>query len=90
MVEYKKPSELQTEKQKTKAVKQELEVAQKLGSKLLIVTDTKDTLWVNALNGDFIVDEKNNILKKNFDKDDPETAKIISKVLSSVSKKFKK
>ena len=90
VIEYKKPSELQTEKQKTKAVKQELEVAQKLGSKLLIVTDTKDTLWVNALSGDFIVDEKNNILKKNFDKNDPETAKIISKVLSSVSKKNSK
>ena len=66
VIEYKKPSEFQTEKQKAKAIKQEIEVAQKLGSKLLIVTDTKDTIWINALNGDFVIDEKDNLLKKNL------------------------
>lgn len=90
VIEYKKPSEFQTEKQKAKAIKQEIEVAQKLGSKLLIVTDTKDTIWINALNGDFVIDEKDNLLKKKFDKDDPETPKVISKVLASISKENSK
>lgn len=52
----------------------------------MIVTDTKETIWINALNGDFVVDEKGNVLKKNFDRNDPETPKIISKILSSISK----
>ena len=79
VIEYKKPSEFQTEKQKAKAIKQEIEVAQKLGSKLLIVTDTKDTIWINALNGDFVIDEKDNLLKKNLIKMTQKLQKLYQK-----------
>ena len=38
VIEYKKPSEFRTKEQKTKAIKQEIEVAQKLGSKIFIAS----------------------------------------------------
>jgi type I restriction enzyme M protein len=86
VIEYKKPSELQTEKQKTKAIDQELKVAKKLGSRLYIVTDTKDTLWINTLNGEFIRNENDVVLTDNFDRENPKTAKLIQKILSSIDK----
>ena len=48
VVEYKKPSEFKTIAQKNKAIKQELEVARKLGANIIIATDTKETVWVNV------------------------------------------
>lgn len=48
VVEYKKPSEFQTNAQKDKAIKQELEVAKKLGASIIVATDTKKTVWVNV------------------------------------------
>ncbi len=56
IIENKKPSEFKTKKQKEMAIKQELKIAEKL-TKLLIVTDTKETLWINALNGERIRNE---------------------------------
>jgi len=86
IVEYKKPSELKTEKQKTKAIEQELKVAKKLGSRVYIVTDTKDTLWINAMNGEFISKEDGSILADNFDRESPKTSELIQKILSSINK----
>jgi hypothetical protein len=48
VIEYKRPSEFNT---KEKAILQEIEVAKKIGCKLVIVTDTQETIWVNALTG---------------------------------------
>ena len=53
VIEYKQPSELSTEIQIKKAIKQELEVA-KLLCKLLIVTDGTKTYWINSFNGEEI------------------------------------
>ena len=47
VIEYKKPSEFKTNVQKQRAVKQEIKVAQKLGARILIATDTQDGVWVN-------------------------------------------
>ena len=57
VVEYKQPQDLRTEKDVAKAIKQEIDVAKAL-CKILIVTDSMKSFWVNALNGDFIKDNK--------------------------------
>lgn len=56
VIEYKKPSGFKTAAQKSKAIKQELEVARKLNAHIIIVTDIKDTVWVNVLTGNKIKD----------------------------------
>jgi hypothetical protein len=56
VIEYKRPAELKTPKQIKAAIAQEIGVAKKL-CKILIVTDSKKSIWVNALNGNRIVEE---------------------------------
>ena len=56
VVEYKPPSELRTARQIKSAIEQELEVAKQL-CKLLVVTTGTRTIWVNARNGNRVVDE---------------------------------
>ena len=56
VVEYKQPTELRTEQQIEAAIGQELAVAKAL-CKLLIVTDSTKTFWINALNGQRITDQ---------------------------------
>lgn len=66
VVEYKQPSELKTDAQINKAIKQEIEVARHL-CKLLIVTSGKKSIWINALNGERILTENGEELKQVFD-----------------------
>jgi type I restriction-modification system DNA methylase subunit len=84
IIENKKPSEFKTWEQKDKAIKQELKVAKKL-TKLLIVTDTKETIWINALNGETIKDEKCNELKQIFNPKDSDIIDLINKINESIS-----
>lgn len=65
VVEFKTPENFRTEKQVQKAYKQELETAKAL-CKILIVTDGTSTLWINALNGERIVDGQNNPVVATF------------------------
>ena len=65
VVEYKPPQELRAERDLAEAIKQEIDVAKALG-KILIVTDSTKTYWVNALNGDFIKDNSGNDLRTVF------------------------
>jgi hypothetical protein len=76
VIEYKKPSEFKTKTQQNKAINQEIEVARKLGSKIIIATYRKDTVWVNVETGKRIKDEDGNELKNDFDSKDE---KIIDK-----------
>lgn len=85
VIEYKKPSEFKTKAQQQKAINQELEVAQKLDCKILIATDTKDTVWVNALTGKRICDEKGKELKDKFDPKGEKIAALIEKVNYSIN-----
>ena len=57
VVEYKQPRELRTNRDVTRAITQEIDVAQAL-CKLLIVTDSTKSYWVNALNGERIRDNQ--------------------------------
>jgi type I restriction-modification system DNA methylase subunit len=79
IIEYKQPSEFNTKAKQDKAIRQEIEVAKKLGCKLIIATDTKESVWVNALTGKRIKDDKNAELKVNFD---PHNVKMVSLIES--------
>jgi len=85
IIEYKKPTEFNTKAKQDKAIKQEIEVAKKLDCKLIIATDTKETVWVNALTGKRIKDESNHELKANFNPKDEKIVALIEKVNYSIN-----
>ena len=85
IIEYKKPSEFKTKQQQNKAILQEIEVAKKLDSKLIIATDTKETVWVNSFTGKRIKDEKGNELKTNFNPNDEKIVELIEKINYSIN-----
>lgn len=85
IIEYKKPSEFKTKKQKEKAIKQEIEVAKKLRTNIIIATDTVETIWINVNTGNQIVDEKGNPLKQLFDPKDENIPKLIEKIIYSIN-----
>lgn len=85
IVEYKKPSEFNTKAKQDKAIKQEIEVAKKLDCKLIIATDTKDSVWVNALTGKRIKDESNHELKVHFNPLDEKVVSLIEKINYSIN-----
>ena len=65
VVEYKQPSELRTETDVKRAIAQEIEVAKAL-CKVLIVTDSTKSYWVNAVNGELIKDNIGEEIKTVF------------------------
>ncbi len=85
VIEYKKPSEFRTKVQKEKAIKQELEVAKKLGASIIIATDTKDSIWVNTQTGNRIKDEQGLDVVFNFDPKDEKLPKLIEKIKYSIN-----
>ncbi len=85
IIEYKKPAEFKTKAQKNKAIKQELEVARKIGANLVIATDTKETIWVNTITGNRIKDENNIEIKDNFNPKDEKTVSLIEKIIQSIN-----
>jgi len=70
---------------KNKGIKQEINVAKKLGAHIIIATDTKDTIWVNVLTGNKIKDEKGNFIKHNFDPKDENLPSLIEKIKYSIN-----
>lgn len=86
VVENKDVSKFKTIKQKQDAIQQGLEVAKILEAKILIVTDTTETLWINALNGEEILDEKGRVIKEKFDKNNPDLAIVVQKIYESIDK----
>ena len=85
VIEYKTPKEFKTEAQKNKAIQQEIEVAKKLGAKIFIATDTKETVWVNALTDNRIGDENGKEIKKVFDPKDEKVTELIKKIYESIN-----
>jgi type I restriction enzyme M protein len=85
VIEYKKPSEFKTEVQKQKAIDQEVEVAQKLGAKIFIATDTQEAVWVNALTKNRIGDENGKEIKTLFDPKNEKIADILKKIYESIN-----
>lgn len=87
IIEFKQPKEFKTGAQKQKAIDQEIEVAHKLGAKIIIATDTVDTLWVNALTGEKITDEKGNQITTQFVITDENLPSLIEKINYSINEK---
>lgn len=87
VIEYKKPSEFKTESQQKKAIKQEIDVARKLGAKIFIATDTKEAIWVNALTNNRIADENKKEIKALFDPKDESIVDLITKIHDSINEK---
>ncbi|MEO5893898.1 MAG: N-6 DNA methylase [Ferruginibacter sp.] len=85
IIEYKKPSAFKTKAQQEKAIQQEIEVAKKLHCKLLIATDTKETVWVNCLTGKRINDEEGLEIKENFNIHDEKIVNLIVKINYSIN-----
>lgn len=65
VVEYKQPKALGSPMAIAKAIAQEIDVAKAL-CKVMIVTDSTKSYWINALTGERIVDEKGDELKTVF------------------------
>ncbi len=87
VIEFKQPKEFKNKAQKNKAIKQEIEVAHKLGAKIIIATDTVDTIWVNALTGKEICDEEGNTIKEQFDPENEKVILLIEKMNYSLNEK---
>lgn len=85
-IEYKQPSELKTKKQITDAIQQEIGTAQALNAKVYIVTDGKKTFWINPLTGNPILADSGEPVTTKFNQNSDECVKLISKILSSISK----
>lgn len=85
-IEYKQPSQLKTKKQINEAIQQELGTAQALGAKIYIVTDGKKTFWINPLTGNPILSGDGVPVATNFNQHSDECIKLITKMLSSLSK----
>ena len=85
VIEYKNPSEFKTSKQKNSAIKQELNVAQKLRAQIFIATDTHETVWVNVASGNKIKEENGNELIANFDPMDEALPPLCEKIVASIN-----
>ena len=85
VIEYKKPSEFKTKAQQIKAIKQEIEVAKKIGADIIIATDTKESVWVNVDTGNIIKEEDGKELKYNFIPKDEKLPELIEKIISSIN-----
>ena len=87
IIEYKKPSEFKSLKQKEKAIKQELDVARLLKSKIYIVTDTKEAIWINPLTANKIKTEDKKDIVELFNKNNDKLPNLIEKIINSINEK---
>lgn len=87
IVENKSPREFNTKNKKNKAILQELAVARGLRTKLVIVTDTQETLWINAITGNSVKDRVGKELKYQFDKNDNNLHRFITEIIQSIDGK---
>ncbi|MDR2083747.1 MAG: N-6 DNA methylase [Bacteroidales bacterium] len=85
IIEYKKPSEFKSIKQKERAIEQELIVARKLRTNIFIATDTIDTIWINVNTGNRILDENKRPLSQKFDPSDENISQLIEKIMTSIN-----
>ncbi|WP_342278925.1 N-6 DNA methylase [Candidatus Tisiphia endosymbiont of Myopa tessellatipennis] len=87
IVEYKHPKQFNTVDKKNQAILQGIEVAKKLKTKLIIATDTQETLWINVATGNNIKDANGNAFKYKFNPIDENLQKIITEIIQSINEK---
>lgn len=83
IIEYKAPEKLRTDADISKAIQQELAVARAL-CKILIVTDSQRTFWINALNGEQICDNKGNLIGTVFDALNVKNVNVIEYLIEEI------
>ena len=87
IIEFKQPKEFKTQTQQNKAIMQEIEVAKILGCKIIIATDTVDTIWVNALTNERVCDEAGTKITVSFDPSNQHLAALIEQINYSINDK---
>lgn len=85
VIEYKKPSEFKTVAQKKKAIAQELGVARKLKASILIATDTQESVWINVLTGNKVLDEAGIPISAEFSLSNEKLPDLITKIKYSIN-----
>ncbi|WP_081427229.1 hypothetical protein [Rickettsia bellii] len=85
VIEFKQPKEFKTNSQQQKAIDQAINVAKILGAKIIIATDTVDTLWINALTGEKILDEEGKNISLLFDPSNEQLPALIEKISYSIN-----
>ena len=88
-IENKDIGELETEEQIKSAFDQEINVAQAVGAKIYLLTDTVKSYWYNPLTTNEIKDEDDNFLRVLFkhNENKKELEKLIKKIIISISDK---
>ncbi|MDR0296562.1 MAG: SAM-dependent methyltransferase [Rickettsia sp.] len=87
IVEFKQPKHFNTKNKKNNAIIQEIEVAKKLKTKLIIATDTQETVWINVATGNNVKNEKGDDFKYLFDSKDANLPKVINEIIQSINEK---
>ncbi|MFU7502737.1 MAG: hypothetical protein ACE1S7_04765 [Candidatus Tisiphia sp.] len=87
IVEFKLPENFNTKDKKNNAILQEIEVAKKLKTKLIIATDTQETVWINVATGNNVKNEKGDDFKYLFNSKDPNLQKVINEIIQSINEK---
>jgi type I restriction-modification system DNA methylase subunit len=85
IIEYKSPRQFNTQSKKDKAILQEIEVAKKLNTKLIIATDTQETIWINVGTGNSIKDKDGKDLQYLFNPKDENLQKLITEIIQSIN-----
>lgn len=85
VIEFKQPREFKTNSQQQKAIDQAINVAKILGAKIVIATDTVDTIWINALTGERILDEEGKNISLLFDPFNEQLPVLIEKISYSIN-----
>ncbi|MDR2651697.1 MAG: hypothetical protein LBC68_05225, partial [Prevotellaceae bacterium] len=83
IVENKDVLKFKTAKQRQDALQQGLDVSQILNAKILILKAV-DTVWINAFNGEEILDEKGRPLKTDFNPKNQDLEKLIEQIVDSI------
>lgn len=88
-IENKDIGELETEEQVKSAFDQEIEVAQAVGAKIYLLTDTVKSYWYNPVTTNEIKDEEDKFLRVLFkhNENKKELEKLIKKIIISISDK---
>ncbi|MCL2520346.1 MAG: N-6 DNA methylase [Spirochaetaceae bacterium] len=87
VIEHKSPNQFNTQSKKDSAIEQEFDVARKIGAKLIIATDTQETVWVNVLTGNNIKNEDGSDFNYLFNSKDQGLQKVIIKIIQSINDK---
>ncbi len=87
IVEFKQPKHFNTKDKKNNAILQEIEVAKKLKTKLIIATDTQETIWINVATGNNVKNEKGDDFKYPFNQKDKNLQKVINEIIQSINEK---